>query len=386
MRISQAEFRLRLERTSRALVEHELDALVAYASHVQYGAVRYLTGYEPWLAPEEWAFAVLTPGHQTEIALVSNSPWDFWDFNRDDNTWVPKVIVSSRWVESIAALLPSNVRRVGLAGWSGFPAPVYLGLSERFPRSRFDDATSLVRDLRAVKSSAEIEILRQVGQLADEGGRAFIQAVAPNVSEREIAARVDSALMRGGAEQQGYFTLLASGTKTVASCSLPTPRRVREGEIVQLDCAPMLDGYKGDFSRITVVGRGAPRALHLVETIADTFERCRDLLKPGITCAAIARAGFETIVAHGYGRENLFSSANYPGVIFMGHGIGLENPDPPGMLSSTNETVLEEDMVINLEPIILDPEVGGGRIEAAFRVTAQGPEPLSHCEIRPWRN
>lgn len=385
MRIHRDEFRARLGRLSRAMQARGLDALVAYASHVQYGMVRYLTGYEPWLAPEEWAFAIFTPGYRDEIALVSNSPWDFWDFNKAESTWVSNVIVGSRWVENIAGLLPSNVKRVGIAGWNGFPAPIYLGLVERFRAAQFEDATSVIRELRAVKSDAEIEILRQVGRLADTGGRAFIESVVPGASEREITARIDGALMRNGTEQQGYFTLLASGIKTIASCSLPTDRKVQEGEIVQLDCAPMLDGYKGDFSRLMVAGRGAGRALKLVETIADTFETCRDMLNPGVTCAQVAQAGFEAVVAHGYGRDNLFASANYPGVIFMGHGIGMENPDPPGMVSSVNETVLEENMVINLEPIILDPEVGGGRIEMAFRVTAQGPEALSQTEIRPWR-
>lgn len=82
----------------------------------------------------------------------------------------------------------------------------------------------------------------------------------------------------------------------------------------------------------------------------------------------------------------VFSPANFKDMVFMGHGIGLENPDPPGMLTLTNDTVLQERMVINLEPILLDPEVGGARIETAFVVTSGDPTPLSECEIRPWLN
>ena len=54
------------------------------------------------------------------------------------------------------------------------------------------------------------------------------------------------------------------------------------------------------------------------------------------------------------------------------------------MLTLTNECVLEERMVINLEPILLDPGVGGARIETSFAVTAGDPIPLSSLEIRPW--
>src|SRR5438067_825739 len=102
MRISEAEFRSRLVRCADTMRTAGLDALITYASHTHYGSVRYFTGYEPWLAPEEWAFAVITPGHSREITLLSNSPWDFWEFNKRDATWVPDVIVGSKWAGSIA--------------------------------------------------------------------------------------------------------------------------------------------------------------------------------------------------------------------------------------------------------------------------------------------
>lgn len=370
---------------AQAMQANALDAIIAYGSRVQYGHVRYLTDYEPWVAPEEWAFAVFTPGYRSEITLLSNSPWDFWDFNRAESTWVSDVIVGSRWVESIASLLPASAKRVGIAGWAGFPAPIYVGLTAAFPNTQFIDATQLSRELHLIKSASEIEILREVGHIADAGGRALIETSVLGATERQVAAAIDSALTLGGRDQLGYFTILGSGPRTIASCFLPTDRRLEQGDVVMVDCAPMLEGYKADFSRLMLAGQGSGRALKLVETIADTFESCREMLRPGVTCAQVAQRGYETVLEHGYTRENLFASANFPGAVFMGHGIGLENPDPPGMLSTTNETVLEENMVINLEPILLDPGIGGGRIEGSFVITANGSEALSHCEIRPWQ-
>jgi len=385
MRIEEQEFRERVRRISLLMESNHLDALIAYASRVQYGTVRYLTGYEPWLAPEEWAFSVLTPGYRDEISLLSNSPWDFWEFNRTKSTWLRDVVVGSNWVESIRQRLPPDARRIGIVGWYGFPTPIYLGLAERFPKVEFEDATGLVKQVRAIKSEAEIRLLAQVGGIADAAGRAFIENAVPGMSERKIAAQVDRAMMLNGTEQLGYFTILGSGVKTVASCFLPSDQLLNEGDIVQLDCAPMLDGYKGDFSRLALVGKCTERATRLVETVARLYERCAEMLRPGVTCAQVAQAGLEIILANGYTRDNLFVSANYPDVVFMGHGIGLENPDPPGMLSSANHTILEENMVINIEPILVEAGVGGGRIEGAFVVTAQGPVPLSTAEIRPWR-
>ncbi len=384
-RIGEAEFRARVSRCGEAMRREGLDALLAYASHVHYGSVRYFTGYEPWLTPEEWAFAVITPGTGSQITLFTNSPWDFWDFNHAESTWVRDVVVGSDWVGGLNSRLPKDAARVGIAGWAGFPAPVYEGLCESFPRTRFSDATALVRGLRAIKSEAEIAVLRRIGDLSDIAGRVLFEAAQPGISEREVVARIDAALMRGGTEQMGYPTILGSGPRTVASCFQPTDRCIGDGEIVQLDCAPMLDGYKADFSRVVLAGAARPAAaLRLVETAAEMYEACAKRLRAGTACSEVARAGLAAAQRRGYGRANLFRSANYPDMVFMAHGLGLENPEPPGLLTLTNHTPLEPNMVINLEPILLDPGVGGARIETSFVVTTGDPIPLTSSEIRPW--
>jgi len=383
-RITEAEFRSRVQRCAAEMRRAGLDALIAYGSLVHYGSVRYFTGYEPWLTPEEWAFAVITP--DAAIALLSNSPWDFWDFLKRDSTWVEDVTIGSDWVNAIASRLPASARRVGVAGWSAFPAATYEGLRQRYPRATFTDATSLVRQLREIKSPAEIEILRQVGELSDLGGFALFEAAVPGQTEREVVSRIDTALMCGGAEQMAYATILGSGPRTIASCFQPGSRRIAEGDIVQLDCGPMLDGYKADFSRVVIAGdERPPRALRLVDTVAEMYEACAAKLRAGTPCSEVARAGLAVAEARGFSpRENLFRSANYPDMVFMGHGIGLENPDPPGMLTLTNDRPLQEGMVINLEPILLDPDVGGARIETSFVITSGDPVALTTCVIRPW--
>ena len=384
-RIGEAEFRSRLARCGKAMRRDGFDALIAYASHVHYGSVRYFTGYEPWLTPEEWTFAVLTPGVGDEIALLTNSPWDFWDFNRKESTWVRDVVVGSDWVGNLISRLPKDTLRVGIAGWPGFPAPVYEGLRRAVPRATFSDATALVRELRAIKSEAEIEILRRVGDLSDLAGRVLFETTRPGVTEREVVAKIDAALMTAGSEQMGYPTILGSGQRTVASCFQPTDRRIADGDVVQLDCAPMLDGYKADFSRIMLAGTSRPAAqLRLVETAAEMYEACAAQLRAGTPCSDVARAGLAAAERRGYTRENLFKSASYPDMVFMAHGLGLENPEPPGMLTLTNDRLLEPNMVINLEPILLERGVGGARIETSFVVTTGEPIPLTSCEIRPW--
>jgi Xaa-Pro aminopeptidase len=136
---------------------------------------------------------------------------------------------------------------------------------------------------------------------------------------------------------------------------------------------------------VVLPGKERPHAaVRLVETVAEAHEVCASRLRAGTRCSEVARAGLDVFERRGYTRANLLRSANYPGMVFMGHGIGLENPDPPGMVTLTNETVLREGMVINLEPILLVPEVGGARIETSYAVTGGDPIALSTSNIRPW--
>jgi Xaa-Pro aminopeptidase len=254
-----------------------------------------------------------------------------------------------------------------------------------FPQVEFQDATSLVRAARTIKSESEVELLRQVGAICDEAGQALFEAAVPGATERDVVARIDAAMVRAGSGPFGYTTIFGSGPRTIASCFLPTERVLQPGDVVQLDCAPSLDGYKADFSRLAIVGDARPaRTMRLVETAVEMYERCVEMLRPGVTSNEIVNAALHVVRQNGYGREHLFASANYPGMVFMAHGLGLENPDPPGMISTAHEVVLQEGMVINVEPILLDPGVGGGRIESSFVIRSNGPERLDTCSIRPW--
>jgi len=403
LRITPDEFAGRTTRLRAKLREKDVDALIAFASRAEHGDVRYLTGFEPWLIPEQWAVAVVLQDATSEVSLITNSPWNFAWPEFAPKLWINDIVLPRPrqdasgvadssvlppwmgidWADPILERLPTQARRVAVAGWHSFPTPLFRELTTRAPRLTFSDGTGLLRELRMIKTTGEVALLRFAGTIADAAGRAFFEAVGPGVTEREVCAAVDAAMMCAGTEQLAYWTNLAAGRRTLVSCFLPTERMLKDGDIVQLDCGPMVDGYKADFSRVIVVGTGSPLADRLVETVASAYSECAAALKPGVECADIARTGLRVVRANGYGDENMYLSPYDPQLLFMGHGIGLENPDPPGMLSLKNHAVLEEGMVINLEPILLDAEVGAGRIESAFVITARGATPLSATNIRP---
>jgi Xaa-Pro aminopeptidase len=121
----------------------------------------------------------------------------------------------------------------------------------------------------------------------------------------------------------------------------------------------------------------------MCETTAAMYEKCLEELRPGVRASHIARDVIEVAKEAGYGPENFYQS-RIAKPNFVGHGIGLGNPDAP-QLSTTDDTVIEEGMVINIEPILRIPGRGGARIEDAVVVGKAGAIRLSACSIRLWQ-
>lgn len=382
--IPDSDFVDRLERTRQLLSALQLDALLCYASHVEVGSVRYLTGYEPWQTPEEWAFLVLVPGANPSLSLLSNSRWDFdYEGTEPLPSTVDDLMITNDWVNDLAARLP-DAGRVGVVGYHSFPTGVYGPLAAMRPQLAFVDVGGAFTELRLVKSPAEISVLRAIGRMGDAACQAFSEAVHDGVTEREVSAAVDHTLMLAGAEGLGYPTNIGSGPRTAAVCFRPTTRRIAAGDLVQLDCAPMRGGYRGDVSRATVVADGDGPAQAIVEALAEMYDACSQALGPGTAASAVALAGSEVARRHGFGDRNFFRSIIRPGPYFMAHGIGLANPDPPGLLTNESDFELSPGMVINLEPLLVVQKIGAARIEGAFVITDSGSEALGEASVRPW--
>jgi Xaa-Pro aminopeptidase len=199
------------------------------------------------------------------------------------------------------------------------------------------------------------------------------------VTEREVLVRVEAALKRAGSDEVSFATQVSSGPRTAQVVAFATDAVLAEGLPVQLDCGAIYQGYRGDLSRLVCPGKAAGRLAELMAVTAEVYDRCLELLRPGAACADVARLAVRIAVEHGLG-EHLYCSPNHePG--FVGHGIGCSYAEPPE-IHPGNETILRENMVIVLEPILSDPAIGGVKIEDPVLITAAGPERLSGLPVR----
>ncbi len=372
------EFLDRQSRIADALPSVNCQALVTFANKVHAGNTRYLTGYETRLGIHDCALCLFVPESASPCTLFTNSSWDA----PQPSPWLNEVVLTSDFAREIVARLPANVRRVAVAGWRALPAPLYLDLDERLEGKEIVDISDLLLNLRLIKSPAEIEALRRSEALAEVGARAFLAGVQEGVSEREIAAAVESAVTLAGSEGFGYGMQVSSGERTAETVAFASHRRLEAGDLVGLDCGPLYEGYHSDFSRTTVVGRPSKQLLQLLEVTADMFEAAMAVIRPAATGADVARAA--VAVAESHGLEELMYESPYVARGFLGHGIGVNYHELP-MIGLSSETILQKDVVLVLEPILRIPGIGGTKIENMVLVTADGAEQFSALTLRPWR-
>ena len=160
---------------------------------------------------------------------------------------------------------------------------------------------------------------------------------------------------------------MASGSNSALPHATPGPREIQDGDFVTVDYGTVYLGYHSDETCTFAVGGITERQAAVYAVVKDAHDRAIDTVREGISCRdidAIARghiddAGYGAYFSHG-----------------TGHGVGLATHEPP-RLSGRAEDLLEEGMVITVEPGIYIPGLWGVRIEDTVMVEKDGCEILT---------
>ena len=332
------------------------------------GNVVYLAGYTPTNGSS--AVVLDEGGH----VLVTDQPWDVDVLATRMAGQDGRVVGSSRLAASVPGELAADVSRVGVAGWELLTADLLIALRESFPGAELVDGGELLDRQRAIKSPAEVALIRAACDATSAGAAAFVEGATAGVRERDLAIEVETAMRRAGSSGLAFPLIVGAGTsQTATGVPQPGDRVLADGDLVLLDCGAIVEGYCGDMARTVVVGSLGDDQAHLLETTYELYEQCITALRPGLNLGELHTNAVALARSRGYELPFL-----------LGHGIGCQNWEPPP-IDGTPGTVLEEDMVITIEPGIYVPGVGGARLENTFAVTATGAEALTSGPIDVWR-
>ena len=244
---------------------------------------------------------------------------------------------------------------------------------------------------RMVKSPAEVALIRQGAQVADVGGYAIREAVREGVREIDVAMagrdamEAEIAKRFPDAEYRDTWVWFQSGLNTDGAHNPVTGRVLRRGDILSLNCFPMISGYYTALERTMFVGEVDPASLRVWEANVAAHEFGMTLLKPGNSCAEITAKINEFLAERQMLQYRTFGYGHSFGILshYYGREAGLE-------LREDIDTLLEPGMVISMEPMLTIPEgqpgAGGYREHDIFVVTEDGNENITGYPYGPGFN
>lgn len=229
----------------------------------------------------------------------------------------------------------------------------------------------VLRGLRRAKLADEVDLLRLCMRACEAGHRRAFEVIAPGVSELDVYLEVQrAAQVAAGTPCIVYGDFRATHAKLHKAGGLPTSYRLQDGDLFILDYSVVIHGYRSDFTNTISVGTPSPAIVAQFEACRDAMASAARLLKPGVPCRDLWAAASSVLEQRGFG-----TLAHH-----AGHGLGMEHPEPPILVSESTDSLVEGD-VITLEPGCYIEGQGGMRFEHNYLITNTGAEQLSQHTI-----
>jgi Xaa-Pro aminopeptidase len=154
---------------------------------------------------------------------------------------------------------------------------------EHYPLHKFDRLAPLMAQLRAIKSTIEIDLMREACRITELGFRRLLSFVKPNVTEYEIEAELIHEFVRNRSKGFAYQPIVASGANACVLHYIENNQVCKDGDLILLDVAAEYANYNSDLTRtIPVSGRFTQRQRAVYNAVHRVFEYAKSILKVGV--------------------------------------------------------------------------------------------------------
>jgi Xaa-Pro dipeptidase len=356
-------FARRADRLRQELITRKLDLFIAAPST----NFQYLTGYNPGRSerlialflPAKGAPVVVCPSFEVE-RLKRNTPVaDVRGWDEQDDPW--------KLARKVLGELKPLHRRGEIALEQTFDYASFLQLDKAGGSDwRVTSAQPINERLRVIKYPEEIALIRQAIANTQDSIAATFAALAPGMTEREVADRLTQEMKTRGAPGGG---LVQFGPSSALPHGGPGGSKLERETVVLIDAGSQVGGYSSDITRTIWWGDQPSEEFKKVfNTVHDAQTAAMQFGKPfTVMCQEMDRTARKVIGDAGYGQ--FFTHR-------LGHGLGMDGHETPWLVEGS-ETRLEPGMVFTIEPGIYQPGKFGVRIEDDCWMTENGIEVLS---------
>jgi methionyl aminopeptidase len=228
------------------------------------------------------------------------------------------------------------------------------------------------------KSPREIEKMRRAGRIVAETLRDLKRMIEPGITTRELDAYAEKKIRAAGAYPtfkgyRGFPASICASVNEEVVHGIPSNRKLRDGDLIKIDCGATLEGYVGDAAISVGVGAVPPEITRLIEITQESLFRAMEKMTAGNRLYDVSYAVQEYVEEQGYTvvRD------------FCGHGIGQrmhEDPQVPNYGQPGTGPKLKEGWVLAVEPMV---NLGNHDVQIqadGWTVTTVDGQPSSHFE------
>lgn len=235
------------------------------------------------------------------------------------------------------------------------------------PEAEFIPAGKIFSKLRQVKRPNEIALIKEAQRITDAAFKHILGVLSPNMTELEVAAELEYFMKKAGAEDRSFETIAVSGRNSSSPHKTPENRKLEPG-FLTMDFGAIVGGYHSDMTRTVVIGKADAEMRRLYDTVLTAQKAVLEVIacgKPNHEMDKIAR--------------DIIDNAGYKGAFghSLGHGVGLEIHEDPGLYTRDDGLVLMPGNVVTVEPGIYLAEKYGCRIEDMVVITEDGAEDIT---------
>lgn len=368
------EYRQRRQTLTGALADQQVGALVVTAPEDIY----YLTG---WSNQGHFAFTAVLVAAEAEPVLVARSmeaptaaaqvpDCTFAGYGDQDE---PARVLAEQilWIGGSGA-------RIGYQPQSmTFPIAIWQQARQQLDPAVWIDCTELVGQLRAVHTQSEIACIRAAASLSDHGMRAATAALSEGVSEAEVVAAIQHAIIAGGSEYPGFVPLVRPISHADQEHVAWSTRRFAASDKALVEMSASVARYHAPLTRTIPVGhcRGRDPA---AEVALAGQQAIRAMVRPGRTCDDVYRAWRRRVDAE-LGVPNERHHCGY--LVDIGFPPSWVGGNAVVGLAPGNHTVLHAGMALYAQSWVIHQAVGDHVTSDTLLVTADGCEPLTTAPV-----
>ncbi|MDO4540677.1 MAG: Xaa-Pro peptidase family protein [Syntrophomonadaceae bacterium] len=232
------------------------------------------------------------------------------------------------------------------------------------------DFSGAIEKMRLIKEEGELALLRASAAISDRVWRGMLAELEPGMREDYIAARIAFRLREEGCSGEAFATIAASGENGALPHAHPGERRLCPGDLLTCDFGGVYLHYAGDMTRTIAVESLSPVWRERYQRLLEVQELAVARVQAGISGEEIYHLAVRELAR--YELERYFNHG-------LGHGVGLEVHEGP-RLSAASSDILQENMVVTVEPGIYFPGQGGIRIEDTVIVNSRGCERITRSD------